>query len=109
MQPSTAQILLFWLVLAWPILVVAGTLFLLKTQISRKWTFGATSLVCGYVAMVIANMGFALLAPRMLAGIENAGATTVTTLTYISAGIGLLIPLLAIVGVSRFFVIKNAS
>lgn len=105
MQPGAAQIALFWLVLAWPVLVVAGVLYLLKSQILRKLTFGALGLLCGYLALAIANVGLGYLAPRILE-IENLGATT---LTYMAAGAGLLIPLLAIVGVSRLFVTRDAS
>lgn len=108
-QPGTAQMLLFWLLLVWPILVVAGTLYVLRREISRKWTFGATALVCGYLALVIANVIVAYLMPRIIGGIDNAGAIAVSTLIYPSVAIGLLIPLLAIVGVSRFFVVRNAS
>lgn len=110
MQPSAAQIALFWFVLMWPILVVGGTLYFLRVQIARKWVFGTAGLVSGYAAMFVANMIFAFATPWILAGTENAGAITVTVFTYVSVGIGLLIPFLAIIGVSRFFVsAKNAS
>jgi len=109
-QPSAAQVALFWFVLTWPLLVIGGTLYLLRRRIVRKWLFGITGVVAGYVAMFVSNITLAFAIPRVLASMSDAGSVTMTTLTYISVGIGLLIPLLAIVAISRFFVsAKNAS
>jgi hypothetical protein len=58
--PGIAELLLFWFAFAWPVLIVAASLCFLRRRISRKWLFGITSLVSGYLAMIIAGMASAI-------------------------------------------------
>ena len=108
-RPSAAERILFWLAVAWPALVAAVCLYSLRRRISRKWLFAVTTVVCGYLAMVLASWGAAYLGPRILTGMSNAGESTVLFVVYAAVGVGFIFPALAIFFVSRLFITEKTS
>lgn len=103
-QSGLYQILLFWLPLVWPALAVSATFYVLRRRIARKWVFVFIGLICGYLTMIATNVGIAVLLPSLMGGLANMGDTAISIVLYASLGACIMLPSLAIVGVSRFFV-----
>jgi hypothetical protein len=108
-QPSAGQMLLFWFAIAWPVLVVTSFLYFLRRQIARKWLFGIAGLLSGYVAMMVTGWTTGYLMPRIISSLDSTNASLVMGLLYMTMAATFLLSLLAIFGVSRFFVVKGSK
>lgn len=102
------ELLLAVFVFVWPILVVVGTILLRRDRISRRWVFGITGLLSGYLALVIVNCSIAFFMPTLIGRLSDFNPTTLTTLTFAMLGMCIVVPTLVIVGISRFFFEKKA-
>jgi hypothetical protein len=98
------ETLVLSLYLAWPLLVMGGFLYFIRRRVSRKWLFAVTSLVSGYVAMLIAGWGAGLLLPMIIGSMETPSFALVMAALIVTTGAGIAAPPLAVLGVSRFFV-----
>lgn len=96
-------------VFVWPILVVVGIILLRRNRISRRWAFGITGLLCGYLALVIANICIAFFMPTFIGRLDNFSPMTITTMTFAMVGMCIVVPTLVIIGVSRFFLARKTS
>jgi hypothetical protein len=108
-KPSTAQLVAFWLALAWPALIVAGCLYFLRRRIVGKWLFGTSGLVLGYLALVLAGWGISYVLPALLSAVADTHAWLVMPALYLSIGAIFAISLLVVLGASRFFVAKEKA
>jgi hypothetical protein len=90
--------------LAWPLLVMGGFLYTLRHRVSRKWLLAVTSLVSGYVAMLIAGWGAGLLLPMIIGSMETPSFALIMAALVLTTGAGIAASPLAVLGVSRFFV-----
>jgi len=108
-QPSPTEMFLVWFALAWPLLAVAAFLYFLWGQITRKWLFGITSLVSGYLAMMLTSWSAGYLMPIITISLESTNVSFIMGFLYATMAATFLLSLLTIFGVSRFFVAKKAA
>jgi hypothetical protein len=106
-MPDATTMPVFWFAIAWPALVCAACLFSLRRRIPRKWLFGVTALVCGYLAMIAASWIAGYLLPQIIGAMDSRSPSLILAVAYIVMAAGFLFSVLAIVGVSRFFVAKR--
>ena len=111
-QPNTTEQLLWGFVLGWPILAVLGTLYVLRKRISKKGLFCLTGLLCGYLGLFITYLSIIYFLPALMGKIGNDCALIACSMTFaalvrVMSVLCLLIPFLAIMGVSRLFLEHN--
>ena len=98
-------------VFVWPMLVVVGTVLLQRRRIPRRWVFVVTGLLCGYLALVIVNVGIAFFMPTFIGRlrVNDCSPMALTTITFAMLGMLIVVPTLVIIGVSRFFLERKTS
>jgi len=101
--------LLYWFILAWPTLLVAGVLYSLRHRLSRKWLFGLTSLAAGYITLVATGWSAIHLMPRVVEALGTSGASMFIGVMYVYIGLVPVVPLLVVFGISRLFVKKQEA
>lgn len=105
-KPSTMQLALIWLVLAWPALAIAGSLYVQRRRIVAKWRFGLAAIVIGYLALFAAGWATSHALPGLVQVLAN-WPTLVKIALDLSVALSFVIPLLAILATSRFFWAKE--
>lgn len=108
-KPSAGQLALFWFALAWPALVAAACLYLQRRRISRKWLFGIVGLAVGYAGMFAAGWGIGYILPTVLGLLAEGNASLVMPALYVSVAASFVISLLAVLGASRFFIVREKA
>jgi len=98
LQPSTAQLAFFGFALAWPAFIVLVSLYWLRSQITRRWSFVGAATIGGYLTMIGANWAlFSFPLVMVVVGV------------YTSVALTFLITASAVVLISRFFVRGKAN
>jgi hypothetical protein len=108
-KPSVGQLALFWFALAWPGLVVAGCLYFQRGRIGRKWLFGVAGLTVGYAGMFAAGWGVAYVLPAILGALAEWNASLAMAALYLSIAASFVISFLAVLGASRFFIVREKA
>ena len=108
-KPSAWQLAFFWFALAWPALVVAACLYFQRRRISRKWVFGIAGLAVGYAGMFAAGWGIGYVLPRVVGSLAESSASLVMPVLYLSGAASFVISLLAVLGASRFFIVRDKA
>jgi hypothetical protein len=100
------ELAVFCMVLAWPVLAVAGLLHFRRNRLSRKWLFAAVGLVSGYLAMILAGWGSTFVLPVIIETVTPSGFMfAMVTLM----GVCFLAPFLAAFAVSQIFVARKGE
>lgn len=99
---------IFWLAAVWPFIVSCAVLYAQRKGIERKLLFFVIAVPVQYGVMYLGNwiIGHGLQA--IMSGIENLDATTIFVISYLPLGIVLLLPVLTVFALARFFR-SNAS
>lgn len=108
-KPSTGQLAFFWFAFAWPALVVASCLYFQRRRIGRKWVFGIAGLAVGYLGMFAVGWGIGYVLPKVLGALAEGNASLVIPVFYASVAASFLISLLAVLGASRFFIVREKA
>lgn len=104
-QPGLFEMVLYGLSLAWPIILVLGFWFKIKSHLSNNWSFPAVAVLSAFGAMFLGSM---LIGPIVMALIEVVSAGILGPLIIvISVLLQVGAPYLAIYLVARFF--KNRA
>lgn len=102
-KPSPLMLLLFWAAMLWPFIASIGLLYVKRKRIMRKGLFFVAAVLSGYAVMyavnLIAGYGMQVALSRM----EDVGQTTLFLLSYAPLVIALLLPVLAMLFLARFF------
>lgn len=107
-KPGLFMMLLFWLTMAWPLILSATFLYTKRTRIKKKVLYFIVTALSGYALMFLTNWIASYAIQAALSSMENLGQTTMFLVSYLPLGIVLLLPILAILYLSRFFY-ANAS
>jgi hypothetical protein len=102
------DVALMALYLAWPLMVAGGFLYFLRHRISKKWLFAVTSVVSGYVAMMIVGWSSPFVLPMIVGSMETPNFFLVMTTLILATAAGFVASLLAVFGISRMFVAPKA-
>ncbi len=107
-KPAPFLMAIFWLATAWPFIVSVAFLYAQRKRIARKLLFFVIAVPSGYAVMYVGNwiIGYGLEA--IMSGTENLSDTTITLISYLPLGIVLLLPVLVVFLLARFFR-SNAS
>ena len=108
-KPSAWQLAFFWFALAWPALVVVACLYFQRRLISRKWVFGIAGLAVGYAGMFAAGWAIGYVLPTVLRALAEGNASLVMPVLYLSGAASFVISLLAVLGASRFFIVREKA
>jgi hypothetical protein len=109
-HPRFWQLLIFWVLALWPILIAAIFLLTLWSRIHKKWFFGITSIAAGYIAMLGVNWLSTSMLMVVVSKLSQSGSESLLTLTiYAFMGVGYIIPIIVVFILSRYFVTKNAA
>lgn len=108
-KPSAGEYALVWFTLGWPVLVVAGCFYFRRQHIARKWLFAPAGLVVGYAVLFLANWGFSYVLPSALEIVADNYAFMVTPALIVTGAAGLVVSLLAVLGISWLFTSKEKT
>lgn len=92
-----------WLASLWPVIVSAVFVYIQRKRIHKRlWVFVFGALTA-YVAMYAANAAFAYAFGSILSNVDDLSATALLLLTYLPMAVIILLPVLTIFVVARFF------
>ena len=108
-EPKPLLLFIFWLALLWPIIVSTAFLYIRRKRITRKLLFFITAVLSGYVAMYVSNWLIGLGIQKLLVNLENISDATLLLVTYVPIGIVLLLPVLVLFILARYFRSNTSS
>lgn len=102
-KPSLFLMVIFWLATAWPFIVSAAFLYAQRKKITRKLLFFVIAVPSGYAVMYAGNwiIGYGLQA--IMSSMEDLSNPTIFLISYLPLGIVLLLPVLMVFLLARFF------
>lgn len=104
-QPSLLEMFLYGLSLAWPLILVLGFWFKIKSHLSNNWSFPIVAVLFAFGAIIIGGM---LIGPIVMALFEVVNEDILgPLLIFISVLVQVGAPFLAVYLVARFF--KNRA
>lgn len=105
-KTSPLLLVVFWFATAWPLIVSITFLYAQRKRIARKLLFFITAVLFGYAVMYVGNwiIGYAIQA--IMSSMENLGEITIFLVSYLPLGIVLLLSVLTVFLVARFFYTK---
>lgn len=100
-RPGPLLMFVFWLTMAWPLILSTAFLYAKRNCIKRKVLYFMVAALSGYALMFLANWiaGYAIHAT--LSSMEDLSQTTVSLISYLPLGLALLLPVLAILYQTR--------
>ncbi len=102
-KPSPLMLFLFWMATLWPVIASIGLLYIQRKRIVRKALFLIAAVLCGYAAMYVVNFAAGYVMQMALSRVEDVGQTTLFLLTYTPLIFALVLPVLAMLFLARFF------
>jgi hypothetical protein len=107
---STWQLIFMWFTQLWPLILVLGSVVLLRKKIVKKIKYVVISVVLAYLTMIIFNIVSASVLPIIIQKITesgNDGLLMPAFYTFIAGGY--IVPLLVVVVISRYFIKKGTE
>jgi hypothetical protein len=102
-KPGPLLLFVFWLAAAWPFMVSIAFLYAQRKQITKKLLFFIIAVLSGYAVMYVGNWIIGYGMQVIVSSTENLGKTTIFLVGYLLLGIVLLLPVLAVFLLARFF------
>jgi len=102
-KPGPLLMALFWLATAWPFIVSVTFLYAQRKRITRKFLFFVIAVSSGYAVMYVGNWFIGYVIPAIMSGMEDLNETTLFLMSYLSLGVVLVIPVLMVFLLARFF------
>lgn len=106
-KPGLFMMFLFWITLSWPLILSAAFLYRKRTRIKKKILYFIVAALSGYALMFLTNWIASYAIQAALSSMENLGQTTMfltmLLISYLPLGIVLLLPILVISYLARFF------
>lgn len=107
-KPGPLLMALFWLAVAWPFIVSVAFLYAQRKRIARKLLFFVIAVPSGYAVMYVGNWIIGYVIQAIMSGMEDLSEATLFLMSYLPLGIVLLLPVLMVFLLARFFR-SNAS
>lgn len=106
-KPGLLQVVVFWLSTAWPFIVSIAFLYAKRKRITKKLLFFIITVPSGYAVMYAGNwiIGFGI--HSIISSMENLTETIIFIVSYLPLGIVLLLPVLVVLLLGRFFYTKS--
>lgn len=102
-KPGPLLMLLFWLAAALPFIVSVAFLYAQRKRIARKLLFFVIAVPSGYAVMYVGNWIIGHVIQAIMSGMEDLGETPLFLMVYLPLGIVLLLPVLTVFLLARFF------
>lgn len=102
-KPGPLLLVVFWLATAWPFIVSIAFLYAQRKRITRKLLFFVIAVPSGYAVMYVGNWMIGYGIQAIMSSMENLSKTTIFLVSYLPLGIVLLLPVLTVFSLARFF------
>ena len=102
-KPGPFQMVLFWLATAWPFIASVAFLYAKRKRIARKLLFLVIAVPSGYAVMYVGNWIIGHVLQAIMSGMEDLSETTLFLMSYLPLGLVLLLPVLMVFLLARFF------
>lgn len=102
-KPSPLLMAIFWVATAWPFIVSVAFLYAQRKRIAKKLLLFVIAVPSGYALMYVGNWIVDYVIQATLSDMEDLGETTLFFMGYLPLGIVLLLPVLSVFLLARFF------
>jgi hypothetical protein len=102
-KPGPLLMALFWMATAWPFIVSAAFVYAQRKRITRKLLFFIIAVPSGYAVMYVGNWIVGYVVQAIMSGMEDLSETTLLLISYLPLGLVLLLPVLTVFLLARFF------
>lgn len=102
-KPGPLLLLVLLLAAAWPLIVSIAFLYAQRKRITKKPLFFISAVLSGYAVMYVGNRISGYVIQASMSSMETFGEITIFLVSYLPLGIALLLPVLMVFFVARFF------